>query len=290
MKTPYKVAVILINRDRPEITDRVYEQVREMGQGLEKRIFVVECGSRPEGRSRYATHWFRDPPYRGRYYGFHRGLKIARGEGEWDFFWFLVNDISFDTGSDVLAELVGCMEEDARMALVGPCEPEAEDYKGCYPREGRRWHKASTVHGLAWLMRAEAIREVGYCNPRFRYSQGASTELAYRLYRAGWFLAYADKALLYHDQSGSTYGVVTKISRHEYHRRARAFASRYFVRKYGVDWDKRFSAVLPGDVEDDTFPWHRAVWEKQLPKEPSKFQRTLRSLRSRLKRIIRKAE
>lgn len=283
METEKRVAIILINRDRPDITDKVYEQLTSMGEGLKTEIFVVECGSKKSLRSKYATHWFRDRAYKGRYFGFNKGLEIARKAGEWDYYWFVVNDIYFPN-SRVLNELIECMEEDERMALIGPCEPEARDYRGCFPREDVRWHKVSTVHGLAWLMRAEAIDEVGYCNPRFIYAQGASTELAYKLYRKGWFLAYADKAHLFHDQSGSTYGVVTKISRHEYHRRARRFAKAYFIDNYGEDWDKQFSDALPDDVCEDTFSWHRSVWEKDLPRE-KRFPK-LRSIASKIKQRI----
>ena len=61
-------------------------------------------------------------------------------------------------------------------------------------------------------------------------------------------------------------GVVTKISRHEYHRRARIFASKYFLHNYGVNWDLYFAKVLPDDVEErDIFSWHRSVWDKKMP-------------------------
>ena len=157
------------------------------------------------------------------------------------------------------------------MGLIGPGEPDAEDYRGCHPQPGRRWHKASTVHGLAQLIRGEVIRTIGYMNPRFRYSQGAGTEYAYLLYSQGWFLAYSDIATLEHDTSGSTYGKVVSISRHEYHRRARKFASRYLRENYGEDWDEKFTAVLPDDVEENTFPWQREVWETKLSLNPKDF-------------------
>lgn len=290
METKPRVAIILMNRDRPDITDKVFEQVRTMGEGLETKIFVVECGSKPESRSQYATHYFKDKNYKGRYYGFNQGLKFADAEGgPWDYYWFLVNDIYFDEGADVLRELYECMLEDERMALIGPGEPEGADYRGCFPKpEERRWHKASTVHGLAWLMRGQAIREVGYCNPIFHYAQGSSTELAYKLYKEGWFLAYADRAVLYHEQSGSTYGVVTKISRHEYHRRARKFASKYLRKHYGENWDEVFAGVLPPDVEENTFPWQKEVWEKELKKERGLvwFWKVGSFVKQRLKRIL----
>ncbi|MEO0802304.1 MAG: family 2 glycosyl transferase [Cyanobacteria bacterium J06642_2] len=267
---PRRIAIIAINRDQPEMTDSVVEQVREMGPELDTELFVVECGSRRQGRSKYATHWFRDPSYRGRYYGFNRGLDIAqkhaKKHGAFDYFWFVVNDIIFPEGEDVLSELLEVMEENPRMAAIGPGEPDADDYEGCHPKPVRKWHKASTVHGLAWLMSAKAIDEVGYCSRKFRYSQGASTELAYKLYKAGWFLAYSDVATLKH-RGTSTYGKVVKISRHEYLRRSRDFASSYFVKTYGENWDELFSSVLTDDVEIDMFPIQRKIWEKKFKKE-----------------------
>lgn len=267
-----KVAAIIINRDRPELADRVFEQVGTMGHGMQVDRYLVECGSSKAGTSRHATHRFFDPSYRGRYYGFYRGLQFAeRDGGPYDFYWFVVNDITFPEGEDTLAELVGAMAEDPKMGLIGPGEPDAEDYRGCHPQAGRRWHKASTVHGLAQLIRGEVIRKVGYMNHRFHYSQGAGTEYAYKLYSEGWFLAYSDVASLEHDTSGSTYGKVVRISRHEYHRRARRFASRYLRNHYGDDWDDRFTAVLPDDVEENTYPWQRKVWETKLSLNPKDF-------------------
>ena len=283
------VAVIVINRDRPDLTDRVVEQVAPMGQGLDTRLFVVEAGSRPEGQSRYRTHGFRDRRYRGRYYAFNRGLRFAHAEGRrWDYYWFVCNDIRFAEGQDTLRLLWEAMQGDPRMACIGPGEPEADDYFGCVPRPGRLWHKASTIHGLAMLMRGDALREVGYCNPRFRYSQGAGTELAYKLYSSGWFMAYSDVATVFHAPGGSTYGKVVPISRHEYLRRARKFASAYLRRHYGPNWDDLFSSVLPEDVEVNTFPWQRRVWESELRRNWRETLPWAWRYGSRLKRMLRK--
>lgn len=260
------VAIIVMNRDRPELTDAVVEQVRQMGEGLDTQLFVVEAGSRPQGQSKYKTHYFRDRKYKGRYYAFNQGLKFAhQARPQWDYYWFVCNDIVFPEGQDTLRLLWDAMQMDPRMACIGPGEPEADDYEGCHPKPGRIWHKASTIHGLAMLMRGDAYREVGYCNPRFHYSQGAGTELAYNLYRNNWFMAYSDVATVFHAPGGSTYGKVVKISRHEYQRRARNFAASYLRKHYGEDWDARFTAVLPDDVEFNTFPLQKKVWNKKLP-------------------------
>lgn len=259
------VAIIVMNRDRPELTDAVVEQVQAMGEGLDVELFVVEAGSKSEGQSRYKTHYFRDRNYRGRYYAFNQGLKFAHEvRPQWDYYWFVCNDIIFPEGEDSLRLLWEAMQSDPRMAGIGPGEPESDDYRGCMPQPGRQWHKASTIHGLAMLQRGEAYREVGYCAPHFRYSQGAGTEFAYNVYRKGWFLAYSDVATVYHAPGGSTYGKVVKISRHEYQRRARNYASRYLSQHYGENWDEVFGAELPPEVEVNTFPWQKEVWERKL--------------------------
>jgi len=277
------VAIILMNRDLPEQTDRLYAEVAAQGTGLEKKIFVIEAGSAPERRSRHMTHWYEDDPYRGRYFAWNAGLEIAAAERDWDYYWFLANDISFRAEEDALSELVAVMEAEPRLALIGPAEPEADDYEGCFPQPGRRWHKASTVHGLAHLIRGQAIREVGYANPEFHYSQGAGTEMTYRFYREGWSCGYSDRVSLWH-QGASTYGNVVPISRHEYLRLAREFACSYFVEKYGENWDEQFSSVLPVDVEINTFPIQREIWERPMTPEyrPPKW----RVIGSRIKRAL----
>ncbi|WP_013630452.1 glycosyltransferase family 2 protein [Rubinisphaera brasiliensis] len=260
------VAVIVMNRDRPDLTNRVVEQIQQQGNRpeIEKDLYVIEAGSRvPEGCSKYMTHRFRDRRYRGRYYAFNRGLTWARGRKDYDFYWFVVNDIEFTPEEDCLSKLIACMHDEPSMGLIGPCELDAKDYRGAAPESGRNWHKAATVHGLAHLIRGEVIHTVGYMNPRFRYSQGAGSEYAYKLYRQGWFLAYADCATVHHDQSGSTYGKVVPISRHEYQRRANNFAIRYLTKHYGENWPELFSSVLPPDVEVNTFRWQQDVWSNE---------------------------
>ncbi|MCB5200647.1 hypothetical protein LGQ03_15520 [Loktanella sp. TSTF-M6] len=283
------VAIIVINRDRPDLTDAVVAQVRDMGAGLDVGLYVVEAGSSPQGRSRHATHSFHDPTYRGRYFAFNQGLAFAHADRPaWDYYWFVCNDIVFAPGQDTLRLLWEAMQTDPAMAAIGPGEPEADDYQGCFPKPGRQWHKASTIHGLAMLLRGDAYREVGYCSPRFHYSQGAGTEFAYNVYRAGWFLAYSDVATLYHAPGGSTYGQVVPLSRHEYQRRARNFAAKELRRLYGPDWDEVFTAVLPPDVEDNTFPWQKQVWETRLRRNyKADFPRFFRA-GSRVKQALRR--
>ncbi|MCR9200685.1 MAG: family 2 glycosyl transferase [Planctomycetaceae bacterium] len=284
------VAIIVMNRDRPEITDRVVEQISLLGcrSDIQKTLIVIEAGSkRQSGCSQYMTHWFSDPKYRGRYFAFNEGLKRAAELGEFDYYWFVVNDIEFSEEQDCLTELIECMEEEPQIGLIGPCELEADDYRGAAPQpEKRRWHKAATVHGLAHLIRGEVIQNIGYMNPAFHYSQGAGSEYSYKLYSNGWWMAYADRVTVTHDKSGSTYGKVVPISRHEYQRRANKFASQYLRKKYGADWDIRFANALPDDIECVTFQWQKEVWSKSLRKNWREVCPAIWRLGSRLKRLL----
>ena len=93
------VAIIIMNRDRPKITNNVVEQVQKMGKNFDTTMIVVEAGSHPDKRSKYMTHYFRDRNYKGRYYAFNQGLKFAhQTRSEYDYYWFVVNDIIFPEG------------------------------------------------------------------------------------------------------------------------------------------------------------------------------------------------
>jgi hypothetical protein len=283
------VAIIVINRSRPEITDKVVEQLRAMQHrsDVQTDLIVVECGSKkPDECSQYMTHWFRDPHYRGRYFGFTKGLSLVRQKREYDYYWFVVNDITFSSNQCCLTELIECMEAEPRMGLIGPGELKADDYRGAEPKPGRKWHKAATVHGLAHLIRGDVIHTIGYMNPKFHYSQGAGTEYSYKLYSNNWFMAYSDLVTVTHDQSGSTYGKVVPISRHEYHRRARKFASAYLAKHYGENWDQLFSSVLHDDIETNTFAWQKEVWNTRLDRNWRESYPWFWKMASRIKQLV----
>ena len=287
-----KIGIVVMNRDRPDLTNQVVEQIQAMGRGIETTLVVVEAGSDPDsGESKYATHRFEDSPYRGRYHAFNKGLEFLHQDFpiNFDYYWFVCNDVIFKEGQDALAELVQCMEGDSRMGLIGPSESNQEWYPGAASQGNSLWHKTATVHGLAQLFRGEVIRTIGYMNPCFHYSQGAGTELAYKLYSNGWFLAVSDGVSLTHAE-GSTYGSVVPISRHEYQRRANLFATRYLRKHYGSDWDKLFSSVLPEGVDGSAYTWQKEVWERRLNKEKNYiwYWRAGSLLKGHLRRIFSK--
>lgn len=258
------VAVIIVNRNRADLTDALVEQVRSFPSADRAQVFVVECGSEREKCSKYATLHFDDPDFRGKCYGHNRGLEhVHEALGRFQYYWFLMNDLVFEAGSDPIATLTAVLDGEPRMGLVSPTERDSV-YPGSGPEAGRAWHKVSTCDYLAIMMKDAALREVGFLNPAFKYCWGAIHELAYKLYRADWFVAYCDAVSMKH-LGGTTYGAAAKtISREQYRRAAQRWAAQYFVETYGADWDDVFSAVLPAEIQRNTFREHRRFWEEAL--------------------------
>ena len=77
-------------------------------------------------------------------------------------------------------------------------------------------------------------------------------------------------------------------SRHEYNRRARNFATRYLRRHYGDNWDEVFTAVLPAEVEINTFPIQKKVWEKRLSRNWKDYQPWFWRTGSAVKQAVRR--
>lgn len=121
-----KVATIILNRNLPEVTDRLYEQLLKYN-GDVTDIFVVEAGSDKDKLSRYAT-WHADWPD-----AMEHGLRYSRGmnfglnkilaEGRfcnYDAFFLLTNDTEFQH-VPVINLLLKEMEEHLRVGIISPC-------------------------------------------------------------------------------------------------------------------------------------------------------------------------
>ena len=270
------VAVIIVSRNRPDLVDSMMAQLSSMGPGLSVDHYVIEMGSDPDKRSRHCTFFYPDDDFRGKCYGHNVGLRLARSRKRYRYYWMLMNDVVFEDGVDALGRLVEIADRNPRLAVMSTTEPEA-GYPNCKPKCGVDYHLASTCDYLDLLVRAESVDQAGFLNPDFRYCWGAIHELSYRLHARGWRIAYCDRVSKKH-LGGTTYGAAKNtISRDDYLRRAKEFAARYFVEHYGKDWDEEFSRHLPSEVEINTFPIHRKLWESALsPQEAQSYHRASR--------------
>lgn len=281
-----KVAVLVASRNRPDLVENV---VRYFGESVSTPhdLFVVECGTDPDKLSPHSTLWYADPQFRGKCYGHALALEAARKAGHYDYYFVMMNDAVFDAGVDVLRVLIDQLEREPRMAILSPTNADG-GYPGAARQRSHGWRAVTTCDYLAFLMRASAVDEVGFLNAQFQYCWGAIHELSYKLYRAGWFVAYSD-AISYTHLGGSTYGQpgTRTISREDYQQRAKRFAFDYFRRTYGDNWEDTFWEATAGhDIAINTFAEHKRLWSSaygqaelvELGYDPSRVSATSNGL------------
>jgi len=254
------LAVLVVSRNRPDL---VQETVDNLAACVQRPydLHVVECGTDPDKVSPHSTLWYKDTDFRGKAFGHNVALQAARLQKKYDYYWVLMNDVRFDPAQRPAETLIATMEANPQMAILSPTEP-GQRYPGGDPQPGGGWRPITTSDYLGFMMRGDAVEQVGFLNPDFKYCWGAIHELSYKLYAAGWFLAFSDD-VSYRHLGGTTYGKGTKtISREEYKRRAKRFAFTHMVENYGWDWAKRFyeAATARHTIPVDTFDMHRRMW------------------------------
>lgn len=259
-----KVAAVVVNRNQPAMTDKLVLRLLTMPGRVSMDIYIIEMGS--EKRSKYCSFHYPDTDYRGKCYGHNVGIRLAKSQSAYDYYWVMMNDLIYPEEQNPLHTLFDTMEQNPRLGILSPAEPEA-GYVNCKPRPGKEYHLVSTCDYLSLFIRSAAIDVAGFLNPEFKHCWGAIHELAYNMYRNKFYVAYSDRVTMKH-LGGTTYGKQKGlISREEYQKQAGRFAAFYFVKKYGKDWDEKFSKVLPKSVEINAFPPHRAIWDRYLTPE-----------------------
>lgn len=256
------VAVVIVNRDRPDLTDQLVENINKNKGDLLIDLYVIEMGS--SQLSKHATFRYDDTDFRGKAYGHNVGVRYVKARGKYRYYFTVMNDVYF-TSVNGLEELVVVADRYTDVGIISPTEPES-GYAGgiCKPIKGREYHCVSQVNYLALLIRSECIDSIGYLTPEFKYCWGAIHELSYKMYLNGYKVAYCDVVTMKHLGS-STYGkVASTVSREEYLQKAQRFAAQYMIEHYGLDWDKKFTKALSDDVVFNTYSKHKNKWEKQL--------------------------
>jgi hypothetical protein len=157
-----RVATIILNRNLPEITDRLCEHLRAHDQA-ETDIYVVEAGSEASCLSANTT-WYADWPDAVAY-----GLRYSRGMNfglsqlwkagtfsQYDAFLLLTNDTEFEAAKSV-EPLLAILDLHPRVGILAPCSE----------RWGERLllEKQDTkyfwfIHNNAYLMRREFIESI----------------------------------------------------------------------------------------------------------------------------------
>lgn len=121
-----RVATIILNRNLPEATDRLYDHLVKHDEGLTD-VFVVEAGSDPDRVSKHMT-WRADWPE-----AVAQGLRFARGmnyglsqlwkDGKfknYDAFFLLTNDTELQDKQTV-KPLMDIFDKHTRVGILSPC-------------------------------------------------------------------------------------------------------------------------------------------------------------------------
>lgn len=114
------VAILLLNFNLPEMTDKLVEQI-ERNIKFPHKLFLLDNGSEISKRSKYATHILE------KNIGMNGGIQYlwdtVKEDGAFDGYWFLCNDIILDEGRDYLKEMTELYEKLSSEIRVGSITP-----------------------------------------------------------------------------------------------------------------------------------------------------------------------
>lgn len=198
-------ATIILNRNLPDVTDRLYESlIRNNADKTD--IYVVEAGSDKSKLSKYCTWWANWDE------AMKHGLRVPRGvnyalsqllsEGKfsnYNYFFMLTNDAEFED-KPVVDTLVEVMREHPHVGILSPCSKQWAEAKLIGEDNTKYfWY----VHNVAYMMRREYIESIMekdnpdymnflYDGTNFR-GYGLESELVAKGYINDWATAITKK-------------------------------------------------------------------------------------------------
>lgn len=123
-----KVATIILNRNLPDVTNRLYERFQDY-DAKETDVFIVESGSSKKNLSKHYTWWanWEDSLEHGLRYprGFNYALsQLWDGKKfkKYDYFFLICNDAEFEE-RPIIKTLTSEMIKHPRVGILSPCSP-----------------------------------------------------------------------------------------------------------------------------------------------------------------------
>jgi hypothetical protein len=152
------VATIILNRNLPEVTDRLWDKIQAHNNG-ETDLYVVESGSTQDQLSRHTTAWadWDEALKEGLRYprGFNFGLWTLLREGRfqrYDYFFLVCNDAEFD--GPMVPALLEEMRKHPRVGIISPCGEQWAERELLRDRSTAYvWH----INHVLWMVRKEFI-------------------------------------------------------------------------------------------------------------------------------------
>ena len=157
-----KIATIILNRNLPEVTERLYEHLSKF-DGEQTDIYVVEAGSDVCKLSRYTT-WHANSDEvmtdglrygRGRNYGLVQLLQEGRYD-RYDAFFLLTNDTELKA-RPTISPLMEVLNKHARVGILSPC---SERWGERLLLKDEKTKYFWFIHNNAYLLRREFIESI----------------------------------------------------------------------------------------------------------------------------------
>jgi len=157
-----KAATIILNRNLPEVTDRLYEHLVKY-DGDQTDLYVIEAGSDKNNLSKYRTWYVSTEDVltnglrysRGMNYGMVELLKEGRFD-RYDFFFLLTNDTEFQDGPTI-SPLIQVLNKHPRVGLLSPCSERWGERRLLLSEKTKYfWF----VHNNAYMLRREFIESI----------------------------------------------------------------------------------------------------------------------------------
>ncbi len=228
-------------------------------------IFVIDNNGDPSAISKHTSAWISPSTTTGPIHSYFAGIKLAQLNGNYTHIWLLSAEQQFQGGVIQSDKMIEIMEQNPRMAVLAPADAMGS-HPGSAPVNRKSFRAASTVGFPGFMMRSTALDEVGFLNKLFPQTVGAIHELSYKLYGAGWFMAYTDLVVTTQNAISSNSGRST--------REARRFAFDYMMANYGWMWHDTFTKASNSyNIELNTFKLHRKFWAREFTSEELEARR-----------------
>ncbi|MQY22921.1 hypothetical protein NRB20_60450 [Nocardia sp. RB20] len=217
------IAIIVLNFNTSEMTNQLAGYLNHRLDYGRKWVYVIDNGS--DEPPLFATDKL--PRNLGFTNGMYAGYRIASARDDYDAFWLLNSDVSFDYGNAVLRNLVDVLFSSDDYAQIAPQHNSTHPFM-------EHVDEVATVLPLleptATLIKRSTIERLGFWDLDMVMGYGTDHDYGYRIRRAGLRSVVTSRARIHHVQHQS----MTDFD--EYNNRALAQEDLVLGAKYGADW------------------------------------------------------
>lgn len=159
----HKTGIIVLNRNLPNETDKLVEQLLSQ-EPDQDNIFVVEAGSDKNNLSKYCTWHVKDKEVIDNGLRYSRGmnfglLELWKGKdwNKFDSFFLITNDTKFPEGQKTISILQNVLDTNTRLGICSPCSEKWGEKDLIGPESIKYfWF----IHNNAYIIRRKFIEQI----------------------------------------------------------------------------------------------------------------------------------